>query len=44
VEYATLEWVDWFNYRQLFESIGNVPPAEHEASYYQSASQLPIAA
>ncbi len=40
----TLEWVDWFNHRRLLEPIGNVPPAELEASYYQSASQLPMAA
>jgi len=40
VEYATLEWVDWFNHRRLLEPIGNVPPAELEASYYQSTSQL----
>ena len=26
VEYATLEWVDWFNHRRLLEPIGNVPP------------------
>ena len=44
VEYATLEWVDWFNHRRLLEPIGNVPPAELEASYYQSTSQLPMAA
>jgi len=44
VEYATLEWVDWFNHRRLLESIGNVPPAELESSYYQSTSQLPMAA
>lgn len=25
VEYATLEWVDWFNNRRLFEPIGEVP-------------------
>ena len=30
VEYATLEWVDWFNHRRLLEPIGNVPPAELE--------------
>ena len=30
VEYATLEWVDWFNNRRLLASIGNVPPAEFE--------------
>jgi transposase InsO family protein len=33
VEYATLEWVDWFNHRRLLESIGNVPPAEYEQAY-----------
>jgi transposase InsO family protein len=44
VEYATLEWVDWFNHRRLLETIGNVPPAVLEASYYQSTSQLPMAA
>ena len=43
-EYATLEWVDWFNHRRLLEPIGNVPPAELEATYYHSMSQLPIAA
>ena len=34
VEYATLEWVDWFNTRRLLEPIGNVPPAEAEQRYY----------
>jgi putative transposase len=34
VEYATLEWVDWFNNRRLLESIGNIPPAEFEMQYY----------
>ena len=36
VEYATLEWVDWFNDRRLLESIGNVPPAELEQAYYDN--------
>jgi hypothetical protein len=31
VEYATLEWVDWFNSRRLLEHIGNIPPTEAEA-------------
>ena len=31
VEYTTLEWVDSFNTRQLFEPIGHVPPPEFEA-------------
>lgn len=30
VEFATLEWVDWFNHRRLLEPIGNIPPAEAE--------------
>ena len=35
VEYATLEWVDWFNNRRLLEPIGNIPPMELEAEYYR---------
>jgi putative transposase len=35
VEYATLEWVDWFNHRRLLEPIGQVPPAEFEATYHR---------
>ena len=35
VEYATLEWVDWFNQRRLLEPIGDVPPAELETVYYE---------
>ena len=36
VEFATLEWVDWFNNRRLLEPIGNVPPAELEQVYYRT--------
>ena len=36
VEFATLEWVDWFNNRRLLEPIGNIPPAEYEEVYYCS--------
>ncbi len=35
VEFATLEWVAWFNTRRLLEPIGHVPPAEHEVAYYR---------
>ena len=35
VEFKTLDWVDWFNNRRLFEPIGNIPPVEYEALYYQ---------
>jgi transposase InsO family protein len=38
VEYATLEWVDWFNHRRLLEPIGDIPPAEHEANHYRQTS------
>lgn len=34
VEFATLEWVDWFNNVRLLEPIGYVPPAEFEQTYY----------
>ena len=44
VELATLRWVDWFNNRRLLEPIGNVPPAEAEAAYYDSLEELKIAA
>ena len=36
VEFATLEWVDWFNNRQLLAPIGNIPPVEFEARYAES--------
>jgi transposase InsO family protein len=35
VEFATLDWVDWFNHRRLLEPIGYVPPAEYEARYHE---------
>ena len=44
VEFATLEWVDWFNNRRLLEPIGNVPPAEAEANYYAMLDDVPMAA
>ena len=35
LELATLEWVDWFNNRRLFEDHGRIPPAEFEALHYR---------
>jgi putative transposase len=35
LEFATLEWVDWFNHRRLFEAHGQIPPAEFEAIHYR---------
>jgi len=44
VEFATLEWVDWFNHRRLLEPIGYVPPAEAEADCYAARENLALAA
>ncbi|AVA13353.1 MULTISPECIES: IS3 family transposase [Sphingopyxis] len=44
VEYATLEWVDWFNNRRLLEPIGNMPPAEAEERYYAMLDDVSMAA
>ena len=44
VEFATLEWVDWFNNRRLLEPIGHIPPAEAEANHYAMLDDMPAAA
>ena len=44
VEFATLEWVDWFNNRRLLEPIGNIPPAGAEERYYAMTKQPAMAA
>jgi putative transposase len=44
VEYATLEWVDWFNNRRLLEPIGNIPPAELEMAYYRQLEESAMVA
>jgi putative transposase len=38
VEFAVLEWVDWFNNRRLLEPLDYVPPAEYEAAFYRTQS------
>ena len=35
VEFATLEWVWWFNHHRLLEPIGYVPPVEYEEAFYR---------
>ena len=44
VEFATLEWVDWFNNRRLLDAIGYVPPAEFEKAYYRRQEESADAA
>ena len=36
VEYATLEWVAWYNSQRLMEPLGYVPPAEYEAVFHRA--------
>jgi transposase InsO family protein len=35
VEFATLEWVWWFNHHRLLEPLGYVPPVEYEEAFYR---------
>ena len=44
VEFATLDWVDWFNNRWLLEPIGDIPPAEAEKHCYAMLSEPGMAA
>jgi transposase InsO family protein len=44
VEFATLEWVDWFNNRRLLEPIGHIPPAEAEARFYAAMADAQVMA
>jgi transposase InsO family protein len=44
VEFATLEWVDWFNNRRLLEPIGHIPPAEAEAQFYAAMADAQVMA
>ena len=43
VEYATLEYVDWFNHRRLLEPIGHIPPAEREDNYHRQQKRVQLA-
>jgi len=40
VEYATLDWVHWFNTERLLEPLGYLPPAEFEAQHAAAATQV----
>ena len=40
VEYATLEWIEWYNNRRLFGAIGNIPPTEFEERHYQEPAKV----
>jgi len=45
VEYATLDWVPWYNEQRLLEPIGYIPPVEFEQVYYRDqAAAVMVAA
>jgi len=44
VEFATLEWVHWFNHQRLLEPIGHVPPVELETAYHRQQAESAMAA
>lgn len=46
VEFATLEWVWWFNHHRLLEPIGYIPPVEYEQAFYhhEEAAQTALVA
>jgi putative transposase len=44
VEWATLQWVDWYNNRRLMGPLGYIPPAEAEEAYYSQIPSLALAA
>jgi len=43
LELATARWVEWYNNRRLHSSIGDVPPAEFESTYYRECAALAVA-
>lgn len=44
VEYATMEWVDWFNRSRLHSRLEYLTPDEFEAAYYGWAIDSPTGA
>jgi putative transposase len=43
VEYATAEYIEWFNHRRLYEHCGDIPPVELENAYYAHQRAQPAA-
>jgi putative transposase len=40
VEFATLDWVSWYNEQRILEPIGDIPPVEFEQVYYRNQAAL----
>ncbi len=43
LELATARWVEWYNQRRIHSSIGDVPPAEFESTYYRERAASAVA-
>jgi transposase InsO family protein len=43
VEWATLNYLDWFNNRRIHESLDYVPPVEFEKAYYDTSESESLA-
>jgi putative transposase len=44
VEFATLDWVHWFNHERRFGPIGYIAPAQAERNFYESLNTVTLAA
>jgi Transposase and inactivated derivatives len=44
VEFATLDWVHWFNHKRRFGPIGYIAPAQAERNFYDSLNTVTLAA
>ncbi len=44
VEYATLEWVAWYNSERLMEPLGYLPPAEYEEQFHRARTDIAVPA
>ena len=44
VEFATLDWVHWFNHERRFGPIGDIAPAHAERNFYDSLNTVTLAA
>ena len=44
VEFATLEWVHWFNCQRIFEPLGYISPVRYEKAYYDQLEESTLVA
>ena len=43
VEWETMRWVAWFYHDRIYEALGDIPPAEHEANHYRQTTPATMA-